>query len=116
MKLPQERSILQGLERQLRAPGADGGQEPLRVIGNEQEHAVFRRLLQHLQQGVLSRQAHILGPGKQVDLVVGLVGPDEDVRPGLPDQVNGNGLFLRIVHGDKVRVVSVQHLPADPAV
>ena len=47
--------------------------------------------------------------------MIGFVGLDIHIRPGLTDQVHGDGLFLRVVHGDEVRVGTRQHLPAGGA-
>ena len=40
----------QGRERQPPAARADGGQQPARRVGDQEQHAAFRRLLQRLQQ------------------------------------------------------------------
>ena len=114
-QLSQQYLLGQGEQLQLRAPGADRGQQLIGIVRQQEEHAVFRGLLQHLQQGVLSRQAHVLGPGEEVELVIGFVGLDIHIRPGLTDQVHRDGLFLRVVHGDEVRVGARQHLPAGGA-
>ena len=75
----------QGLHIQFGTPGTHCGQQLIRVVRQQQEHAVGRRLLQHLQKGVLARQSHVLGPGKLIDFVLRLIGLDEHIRPGLPN-------------------------------
>ena len=47
--------------------------------------------------------------------MVGLVGLDIHIRPCLPDEVNRDGFFLRVIHGNEVRVRPVQHLFAGAA-
>ena len=47
--------------------------------------------------------------------MVGLVGLDIHIRPCLPDEVNRDGFFLRVIHGNEVRVRSVHHLFAGAA-
>ena len=103
------------MELQLRAPGADGGQQLVGVVCQQQEDAVLGRLLQHLQQRVLSRQTHVLGPGEEVDFMIGLVGDDIHIRPGLPDEIHRHRFFLRVVHENEVRVGIVQNLAAGGA-
>ena len=52
------------------ASGSDRGQEPSRLVGDEDEDVPIRRLLEHLQQRVL-------------DLLVGLVGMFDEDHPAL---------------------------------
>ena len=94
------------------ASGTDRRQQFFRVVGQQDEHAVAGGLFQHLQQRILAGDAHILRPGKEVDLVFRLVGTDVDVISCLADQIHRHGLFFGVVDGDKIRVGIGHDLPA----
>ena len=94
------------------AARTDRGQELFGAVAEQEEGPVFRRLLQDLQQRVLGAGVHVVGPRDQIDLAPALVRADIEVRPGSADQIHADGLLLRLVHGDDVRMDAVKHLPA----
>ena len=105
-------ALCQRRQVQRDAARTDRGQEFFGAVAEQEEGPVFRRLLQDLQQRVLGAGVHVVGPRDQIDLAPALVRADIEVRPGSADQIHADGLLLRLVHGDDVRMDAVKHLPA----
>ena len=83
------------------APGEDGGGHLVQLRGRQDEHQVFRRLLQYLQQRVESAQ------GKHMDLVHDIdtfaygSGREDGVFPQVTDVIHavvGSGVHLHDIH------------------
>lgn len=107
--------LREGRELQLGGAAADGGQLGVGVGGEQEKNGVIRRLLHHFEQGVLGLVRQILPTGKKIDFPRTLVGSDGNVGLHLADKADGNGFFIRLVHGDDVGMNAGKDLPAGVA-
>ena len=79
-----------GAKQQTAASGADGRQQPLRRVADDQEEGPRRRLLDHLQQRVGARDRQVLGAVDDADAVAPIGGCGAEHVEGLADRVDGD--------------------------
>ena len=95
-----------------RTPAANGRQQLLGVLRQQQERSVGRRLLDALEQDVLPLLVQVLRAREQIDLALPFVRADIQIGAGIADELDGNGLLLGVIHDADVRVRAVKHLAA----